>query len=667
MGPFELGTRSESFASIADDSHVDGRPGTRAEPPTPNLAHRPPLEFRVLGPVQVWSYDTEIQLGGSKQRTVLAALLLARGKVVTDAALSTVLWGEDPPRTSSAQIYTYVSRLRRSLGDDVVLARSGQGYALHAPTAWFDLDEFLSLTRRGRAALEQGRPDLASMHLDTALGLWRGAALGSGTEFLAETEVVALEECRLGTRELRIEADLSLGRFRDLVSELTQLVAAHPLRERFRAQLMTALWRSHRRADALRVFFDGRELLAEELGVDPSPLLTELYEEIVAEPAEPAAHPTPVPPAPRFAVSAPLMLPTDVADFTGRRAEVARLSRWLGFDNRLSANLPVIASPPPLQQVSSGDRPRMALITGPPGVGKTALAMHVAQAGKDTYPDGQLFFDLGGAGECMVDSHDVLAWFLRALGVSANEIPDGTQERAQVYRSRLARRRVLVVLENAASDEQVQLLLPAGDGCGVLVTSIQPLAAVPVRHQLDLAPFSVEEALAFLDRTGGRAHGTKDRAAALELIDSCGRLPLALRILSLQFSRRPHWSLRRMVAHLQAEPTRLDRLEVGGLSVRPALNRLFKTIEDRWLKQVRLLANFPTPTFSAVSVGQKFGIPESMADYLLEYLLDQRLLEVTDLGLGRPAFYSFPTLTQLAARELCYDQGTLSLVNEACG
>jgi DNA-binding SARP family transcriptional activator len=657
------------YAIIADDSEFDGRPGARLHaeqaPPT-DIQHRAVLEFRVLGPVEVRSRDTEIQLGGSKQRTVLAALLLARGKVVTDATLSTVLWGEDPPRTSSAQIYTYVSRLRRGLGEDVVLVRSGQGYALHAPTAWFDLDEYLSLTRCGRAALEQGRHDLASLHLDAALALWRGAALGSGTEFLAETEVVALEECRLATWELRIEADLSLGRSRELISELTRLVTAHPLRERFRAQLMTALWRSHRRADALRVFFDGRRLLADELGVDPSPLLTELYEEIIAEPAD-SAVPTPLPAAPRGPVSPPAMLPADLADFTGRQAEIARLSGWLGLDPRLSASLPRTASPVPLRQVSSEGRPRMALIIGPPGVGKTALAVHVAQVGKESYPDGQLFVDLSGVGRSRLDSRDVLAWFLRALGATAEEIPRDIQERAQVYRSVLAKRRVLVVLENAASDEQVELLLPAGDSCGVLVTSVEPLAVVPVDHQIDLASFSVEESLAFLGRMDGRAHGRKDRAAALELVDSCGRLPLALRILGLQLSRKPHWSLQRMVAHLQAEPTRLDRLQTGALSVRPALHRLFDAIEDRWLAQVRLLADLPTPAFSTVSVGRALGMSESVAEHLLEYLLDRRLLEVTDPGATRPALYSFPTLTQLAARELCCDHGSLSLINEACG
>jgi len=309
----------------------------------------------------------------------------------------------------------------------------------------------------------------------------------------------------------------------------------------------------------------------------------------------------------------------------------------------------------------------MASIIGPPGVGKTALAVHVARLARDSYPDGQLFVDLSDVGRSQLHGGEVLAWFLRALGATGDEIPRDIQERAQVYRSMLAKRRVLVVLENAASDEQVELLLPAGDGCGVLVTSVEPLAVVPVGHQIDLTAFTVDESLAFLGRVDGRTHDLKDRTAALELIASCGRLPLALRILSLQLSRKPHWSLQRMMAHLRAEQTRLDRLQTGALSVRPALHRLFDAIEDRWLGQVRLLAHLPMTAFSTASVGRALGMSESMAEHLLEYLLDRRLLEITDTGASRPALYSFPTLIQLAARELSCDHESSLLVNEACG
>lgn len=673
------GTRSELFAIVGIDMDADdpGAGGGAGNGSDRDLMHRTvptsALEFRVLGPVQVWLRGFEVQLGGSKQRTVLAALLLAHGRVVTDGALSALLWGDEPPRTSGAQIYTYVSRLRRTLGDAVSLVRSGQGYALRAPGAWFDLDEYVALARRGRAALEQGRPDVASLQLAAALGLWRGDALGSGTEFLAETEAAALEESRLDAQELWVEAELALGRCRELIAELTALVAAHPLRERFRAQLMTALWRSHRRADALRVFFEGRELLADELGVDPSPLLTELYEEIVAEPPDAPPVGTPAGPAggsgasgagptPRVPVTVPAMLPPDLADFTGRRSETDRLGRWLGIDGAATP----AGGPVPTQRRESGaGLPRLALISGPPGVGRSSLAVHVAQRARASYPDGQLFVDLGAPGEPRVPVRDVLAWFLRALGATADGIPSDTQERAQVYRSLLARRRVLVVLENAVSDEQVHLLLPAGAGCGVLITSTEPLAAVPVDRQIDLGPFDIAEAMLFLRRAGAHQRVALERAAALELIDSCGRFPLALRILSLQLSRKPHWSLRRMVSHLRAEATRLDRLQAGSLCIRPALDRLFDAVEDGRLTQLRMLADLPTPSFTADAVGRFLGMSESLAEHILEHLLDRRLLEVAGQDAGPRPLYSFPPLTRLAAREFRRGQGTRPLVEGA--
>lgn len=669
------GTRSELFVIVGNDRErgdsgagVGSRAGADVDR-TYRAVPAAALEFRILGPVQVWLSGVEVQLGGSKQRTVLAALLLAHGRVVTDGALSALLWGDEPPRTSGAQIYTYVSRLRRTLGDAAALVRSGQGYALRAPGAWFDLDEYVALARRGRAALEQGRPDVASLQLAAGLGLWRGAALGSGTEFLAETDAAALEESRLDTEELWVEAELALGRCRELIAELTSLVTAHPLRERFRAQLMTALWRSHRRADALRVFFEGRELLADELGVDPSPLLTELYEEIVAEPPEgpppgPAGGtwPSAALPGPRMPETVPAMLPPDLADFTGRRSETDRLCRWLGVDGE---TVPAGSELPSQHREPGAGRPRLALVSGPPGVGRSSLAVHVAQRVRATYPDGQLFVDLRAPGEARVPVRDVLAWFLRALGASPDRIPNDTQERAQVYRSLLARRRVLVVVENAVSDEQVHLLLPAGAGCGVLITSTEPLAAVPVDRQIDLGPFDIAEAMLFLRRAGAHQRVQLERAAALELIDSCGRFPLALRILSLQLSRKPHWSLRRMMSHLRAEATRLDRLHAGSLCIRPALDRLFDAVEDGRLTQLRMLADLPTPTFTADAVGRLLGMPESVAEHILEHLLERRLLEVAGHDAGRRPLFGFPPLTRLAAREVRRGPGARSLVEGA--
>lgn len=358
------------------------------------------------------------------------------------------------------------------------------------------------------------------------------------------------------------------------------------------------------------------------------------------------------------------MLPPDLADFTGRRAEVATLGRWLGFD---IPTTPVGMQPPALRSVSGDGGPRTALISGPPGVGRSSLAVHVAHLARRSYPDGQLFVDLGGAGQSRVDAREVLAWFLRALGATVDQIPRDTQERAQVYRNLLARRRVLVVLDNAVSDEQVHLLLPAGAGCGVIITSAEPLAAVPVNHQIDLGSFDVDDALDFLRRAGGQDRVRRDRPAALELVDSCGRYPLALRILSLQLSRKPHWPLHRMVAHLHAEATRLDRLQAGALRIRPALDRLFDAIEEGRLTQIRALADLPTPSFTADAVGRLLGMSESLAEHILEHLLDRRLLEIAGWDAGRRARYSFPPLTRLAARELRRGTGPGSRAEGACG
>jgi len=305
----------------------------------------------------------------------------------------------------------------------------------------------------------------------------------------------------------------------------------------------------------------------------------------------------------------------------------------------------------------------ISAIGGAAGIGKTALAVHWAHRVAARFPDGRLFVDLRGyASTSPVSKTQAMTVCLRALGVAAAHVPVTLDEQVVLYRTMLAGRRVLVVLDNAASDEQVQLLLPAGAGCGVLITSVEPLAAVPVTQQIDLGPFDVDDALAFLRRAGGRDRVQLERPAALELIDSCGRFPLALRILSLQLSRRPHWSLHRMVSHLHAEGTRLDRLQAGALQVRPALDRLFEAIEEGRLSQIQLLADLPTPTFSADAVGRFLGVSESLAEHILEHLFDRRLLEIIGCDAGRRAIYSFPPLTRLAARELGSGAGHRAVV-----
>jgi DNA-binding SARP family transcriptional activator len=240
------------------------------------------VEFRILGPVGLWSHDQEIVLNGTKQRTVLAALLLARERVLFDRQIGEMLWGKNPPATYQAQIYTYVSRLRQCLRDYSDIARKGSGYVMRLTAARFDYTYFEELSMLGRTALRERRYGEAAETLRAALDLWRGPTLTDVTEYLAEAESPAIEEARIAATECRIAADLALGRYDQVIAELIGLVGTHPLRERLRAQLMMALYQSGRQADAFAVFHEGRQQLEEELGVFPGAALRKTYQAILA-------------------------------------------------------------------------------------------------------------------------------------------------------------------------------------------------------------------------------------------------------------------------------------------------------------------------------------------------------------------------------------------------
>ncbi|UXY19870.1 regulator protein [Streptomyces cynarae] len=269
------------------------------------------MEFRLLGNVEVLGERGAVPLPGAKVRTALAALVLARGWPVPDSALTSALWGWHPPDTRTAQLYTYMSRLRRLLGPSVRLERQQSGYLLHAEDAAVDVLEFEQLAAEGARALRQRQFERASRRLGQALRLWRGTALADVTEHLADAERPRLEEARALALEDRLEADLSLGRHRELIAELTGLVHAFPLRERLRAQLMTALYRCDRQSDALAVYHHGRQLLADELGVDPGPTLSAAYQTVLNNTPVLAVPPTgrAAAPVPAAAADAPAMLP----------------------------------------------------------------------------------------------------------------------------------------------------------------------------------------------------------------------------------------------------------------------------------------------------------------------------------------------------------------------
>jgi len=498
------------------------------------------MRWRVLGPLEVWTGDGWTGVDAPKRRALLAALLAEPGRVVPTASLVDELWVADPPPAARKLVSGYVLRLRRLLGDrgGRVLVTQSPGYRLVADPAEVDACRFHELLTQGRVALAAGDAGGAADVLVTALDLWRGPALADVPRGpLATAEAARLEEARLEAVGLRIEAALRCGSAPEFVPELHGLTASHPLRERFWHLLMRALVEAGQPAEALAVYEQARRVIATELGVEPGPDLQQLHQRILAGDQPPSTSPEAagkVAPARgpgnrQPAVSlrrtvTPRQLPGAVGAFTGREAEL----RWL------SGLLAETADP--------GGAVVISAIGGTAGVGKTALAMHWAHQIASQFPDGQLYVDLRGydPGEPMTAA-DALAAFLRALGVAGQDIPTETDERATRYRSLLAGRRMLVLLDNAGSVAQVRPLLPGTATCVTLVTSRDSLAGLVVRdgaRRLDLDLLPVTDAQALLTALiGDRA--AADPVATAALAERCVRLPLALRVAAELAAARP--------------------------------------------------------------------------------------------------------------------------------
>lgn len=566
------------------------------------------MEFRILGPVEACRDDERVVLSGTKIKTVLAALLLARGRVVSDTRLSHLLWGWSPPATVSAQIYTYISRLRMQLGDGVRIVRQLPGYALEAGNARVDFLEFERLARLGAEAHEAGDLERADAHLRGALELWRGAALSNVTELLADAELPRLEEAWAAATELRIEVDLALGRHRQLIPELTPLVAEFPVRERMRAQLMKALYLCGRQADALTAYHEGRRVLAEELGVTPGAELAEVYQAVLT--GEPVVESTVLPVAAR--VVTPAMLPPDIPDFTGREAELAELCRLL----------------PPSEERTW--HARRFLLTGMPGSGKTALAVRAANECLEAFPDGQLYVNLRHRDGSPRNPRDVLVGLLRALGEPVGAAEPDLDELIRLYRTRTARRQLLILLDNAVSELQLSGLLPGAPEPAVLITSQTALGPIGGLHTMVLPPLSTAESLRMLSTAVDPMRIEAEPEAAREIARHCAGLPLAVRIAATRLAGRPRSSLRRLADRLADPHSRLQELQVRGLSVPRSLEVSLRRLghEDREL--LLLLSGLEHEVFSARSAARSLGLAASEVEEGLESLVDEGLLAFSD-------------------------------------
>ncbi|MCI0687759.1 MAG: tetratricopeptide repeat protein [Sporichthyaceae bacterium] len=584
------------------------------------------MEFKLLGPLQVVIDAREVELGPHRQRLLLAVLLCRRGNRVSTTSLVDALWASAPPSSAADNIYLYIHRLRRILGADRITGRDG--YALHAAPDEVDAHRFAQLAQAGQQELSDGDSRSASIHLHQALALWRGAAFaGLEDQPLIAAQAAYLDDQRLTALEHRIDADLALARHGELATELTGLTTEYPYRERFHAQRMLALYRSGRQAEALAAYRRLRTILTDDLGVDPWPNVQRLHLamlrsdpslDLIAGPAgagrpgKPPAATSPAPPTPQ-------QLPAAVSDFTGRAGELASLDELAKLDELARAG-------------DRANRSEVVVITGTAGVGKTALALHWGHAISTGFPDGQLYANLRGYGAGRpAEPGPVLLSFLRALG-AAEEAPAGLDETASRYRSALAGKRVLVLLDNAGSAEQVRPLLPGGPGCLVVVTSRDNLAELvdtDGTHRLTLDVLDPPTAVDLLNRLLGRDRINAELAAATELSRACDHLPLAIRIAAAHLADRPDRAIATQVAAMTAG-ARLDQLRVEGdesSAVRVAFHHSYAHLDPPQARLFRLLGLVPGPDFTVDAAGALLDAPDASADADLQRLATVHLIE----------------------------------------
>ncbi|GGR61808.1 MULTISPECIES: AfsR/SARP family transcriptional regulator [Streptomyces] len=585
------------------------------------------LRFGVLGPVRAWRGEKALGTGSPQQRALLAALLLREGRTATAAELIDALWGSEPPPQALAAVRTYASRLRKILDPGVLVSESG-GYAVRGlGEGALDMSRAQDLAAEAEKARGAGDLGTARGLLRQALALWDGEPLAGVPGPYAETQRARLEEWRLQLLESRLDMDLEQGGHAEAVSELTALTAAHPLRERLRELLMLALYRSGRQAEALAVYADTRRLLAEELGVDPRPGLSDLQQRILrADPAlaEPSAPVTEQAAAP----VRPAQLPATVPDFTGRASFVADLSAVLSSASEAEGRVMAVSA-----------------LAGIGGVGKTTLAVHVAHRARSAFPDGQLYVDLQGAGPRPAEPETVLGSFLRALGTADSAIPDSLEERSALYRSVLDGRRVLVLLDNAKDAAQVRPLLPGTEGCAALVTSRVRMLDLAGAHLVDLDVMSPDEALCLFTKIVGEERVAAEREAALDVVAACGFLPLAIRIAASRLSARRTWTVSVLAAKLADERRRLDELQAGDLAVKATFELGYGQLEPAQARAFRLLGLADGPDISLAAAAAVLDLPAEDTEELLESLVDTSLLES-----AAPNRYRFHDLVRLYAR-----------------
>jgi DNA-binding SARP family transcriptional activator/Tfp pilus assembly protein PilF len=622
----ELSRAARGPASLSADAGLPGRPGG--------------LQISVLGPLAAWRRGAPVALGPPMQRAVLGLLALHAGTGPPRSAIIDALWGDDPPVTAVSMVQSYISRLRWLLGPGGPLAPAGNGYQLQPAACELDLLAFAALVRRAADARAAGELAVACEAYAGALALWRGDPLADVDVLRDHPAVARLSQQRADAVTGYAEAASAAGWHDAALPALRELAGREPLHERAHARLMIALAGSGQQAAALGIYDQVRRRLDDQLGVLPGAELADAHARVLSQqiPAAPAGACVASGPAAAGATAAfpavwagraaggpipvvPRQLPGAVAHFTGRAAELAALDGLLGQAGDKLPGTPVIWA-----------------IAGTAGVGKTALAVHWAHQVAGRFPDGQLYVNLRGydPGPPMT-AGDALAGLLRTLGVPGQDIPPGADERAGRYRSLLAGRRMLVLLDNAGSAEQARPLLPGEPACIAIVTSRDALAGLIARdgaRRLDLDLLPSADAVGLLRALIG-ARVTADPGAAAALAGQCCRLPLALRVAAELAAARPDVPLASLVGELADQQRRLDLLDAAGDSgtaVRAVFSWSCRHLDPGAARAFRLAGLHPGPDLDPYAAAALTGTTLGRAGDLLDVLARAHLIQAAGPG-----------------------------------
>ncbi|GAB2845985.1 AfsR/SARP family transcriptional regulator [Lentzea nigeriaca] len=600
-------------------------------------------DFRVLGPLSVLAGGNTVEFGRRRERCLLGVLLIQPGQAVPVERLLDLLWDGEPPATGRAGLHTHVARLRGDLrragvGLDVVrLCNSPNGYLAEMDPALVDSHRFRELTARARRSADLAG---AAVLLRQALALWRGSVLaGDAPDRLRDRVGSDLVELRLSATELLVDAELALGRHRELIGELTALTAEHPHHERFVGQLMLAVYRSGRQTEALEIYERFRVRLADALGVDPGPELSRLHLGVLRHDQDVVGLPQPAVATTAATTGRPALLPADVGDFIGREQQLAEVAAAL---------------------TGGGRAVRMAVITGQGGIGKTTLAVRVGHDLRERFPDGQLYANLRGTQATLTSPAEVLARFLRRLGVEGTAVPDSLDERVDLYRSLLDERHVLVLLDDARDAAQVRPLLPGSARCAALVTSRQRLSEVDGAVVVPLTGFSPVEATRLLRGLCGADRVDAQPEDTAAIVRLCGHLPLAIRIAGVRLAARPHWPLAMLAARLSDARRRLDELATGDLAVAASFAISYRLLDEDARRALRLLALLETDDFAAWTAAALMDVGVRHAEDLVEALVDAHLVEPAGVDPAGRLRYRLHDLVRLFARVRAEDEDSVA-------